>query len=136
MMTIHMRCPVDGSSSTWPEHDADLAWKYWHYARRHQITITRLCKMAIAKMWGAYWIEIDERQHQADQDAEQLKRPMSAEQALKIWQRNLEGLRWLAEQIPEKRAEIGAVIAKRRAAMKRLRKGAALALESRRRSAQ
>jgi hypothetical protein len=130
MISLHMRDPVDGASVSWDEAFGDnLPWMYWDLARRHQITIAELYKVTSVILWGPDslnnpvepWAELQERQHQAEIDAELLKLPMPVEQALKIWDRNCEGLRWLAERFPAKRAEIEVMIEQRRTAMKSLR---------------
>lgn len=130
-LSTGMRDPVDGSGVTFtgPDHEK-IARLHWEVAARYLITIAEVYRMARVAVFGPEalddefnpFAEIEELQREGEQDSNLLKLALPIDEALAIWERNWEGLRFIAARTtdPEKRARIDYFLGEREAAMARL----------------
>jgi hypothetical protein len=131
MTSAHVRDPVSGEVVSFIGEGAEeTARLHLELADRYWLTIKEVHRMTRIALFGVYALdddfdpiaELEKRKRETDRDAAVLSFPLPIEEALAIWQRARDGLRWAAEHHPnpEKRSLLAEVLAEREAAMERL----------------
>jgi hypothetical protein len=109
--SLYTTCPVTNEVVIIADETEHCMALYHELARRYQVSILDQCIMIGYFLDG---IEIEERLREFQRDAALLKLALPIEEALAIWARAAEGLRWLADHSPpERKAEIEMFLAER-----------------------
>jgi hypothetical protein len=136
MNSVSVRDPVSGESVTFiglGDDTKKIVRLHLELSDRHWLTIKEVYHMTRVALFGPAALdddfdadaeikEIKKRQCEAERDAAVLACPLPIEEAMAIWERARDGLRWLVGHCPnpEKRARLAAFLAQREAAMERL----------------
>ena len=131
MTSVSVRDPVDGIAVTFIGDDADVvADGFQDVSRHHGLTIAEVYRMVRVALFGVDALdddfdplhEFEKRQDDSERDGALLSLPLPIDEALAIWRRAHDGLRWLLEneRNPTRRARLTAVLEEREATMRRL----------------
>jgi hypothetical protein len=129
MTTASVRDPINGDAVTFIGEDAEeIALAYLALAERHQLMIKEVYRMVRVALFGADAFdddfdpltEVEDLKREAAHDDALLAFPLPIEEALAIWERARDGLRWVAQHHPDlaKRATIERFLEQREAKMR------------------